>query len=196
MPQLDALCARVIDSYLPDAWGLTRLAGIEDVTDRAVASDLVVSSLEGARTAMIAVGLRERQHAELLGPNGRTMPGPEAGLKEHLELLELDACVSRFPALSRTRRSSRRRRWYTPLRPALGGRRGNETCQKGRSWTCVDVAAPLRLSHADQSISRANKSNLLQKRRGRDSNPRQRKPPETVFEYAASWMKSPCLLGS
>jgi hypothetical protein len=94
MPQLDALRARVIDSYLPNAWGLTRFAGIEDVTDRAVASDLVVSSLEGARTAVIAVGLRERQHAELLGPNGRTMPGPETGLKEHLELLELDACVT------------------------------------------------------------------------------------------------------
>ena len=94
MPELDALRARVIENYLPDAWGLTRFAGIADVTDRAVASDLVVSSLEGARTAVIAVGLRERQHAELLGPNGRTMPGPETNLDEYLELFELDACVT------------------------------------------------------------------------------------------------------
>jgi hypothetical protein len=94
MPELDALRASVIEDYLPDAWGLARFAGIADVTDRAVASDLVVSSLEGARTAVIDVGLRERHYRELLGPNGRTMPGPETSVDEHVELLELDACVT------------------------------------------------------------------------------------------------------
>ena len=84
----------MISDYRPESWGLTRLASIEDVGDRAVASDLVVSSLEGARTAVVAVGLRQRQHAHLLGPYGRTIPGPHTVLDEQLELVELDACVT------------------------------------------------------------------------------------------------------
>jgi len=94
VPELDALRARVIADYHPDAWGLARFASIEDVVDRAVASDLVVSSLEGARTAVVAIGLRQRQHADLVGPNGRTMPGPETSVEFALEQIELDTCVT------------------------------------------------------------------------------------------------------
>jgi|GEM_PF-2906286 len=93
-PNLVALSKRVIEDYDPNVWGLRRLRGIDDVTERAVASDLVVSSLAGVTTAVIDVGLRQHQHAKLLGPNGRTMPGPTTTIGDHLEGVEMDACVT------------------------------------------------------------------------------------------------------
>jgi hypothetical protein len=93
-PLLSALSKRVISEYEPNTWGLHRFAAIADEVDRAVASDLVVSSLAGASTAVTAMGLRQRRHSALIGPNGRTMPGPDASIQEHEDLIEIDACVT------------------------------------------------------------------------------------------------------
>jgi hypothetical protein len=39
------------------------------------------------------LALRERRHAELMGPNGRTMPRPEQ-LDDYMEMFEIDTCVA------------------------------------------------------------------------------------------------------
>ncbi|HEY4099145.1 MAG TPA: hypothetical protein VGM33_26705 [Baekduia sp.] len=93
-PNLAALRQDVIADYSADEWGLSRFSAIEDITDRAVASDLVVSSLEGANTSLIALAVRHDQFERLLGPNGRTMPGPESTVDDYLQLVELDICAT------------------------------------------------------------------------------------------------------
>ncbi len=92
-PKLDLLRQSVISDYSAEGWGLGRFSAIADVIDRAVASDLLVSSLEGVSTALTAMGLRHKRYVALLGPNGRTMPGAHTTLDDHLEFAELDACT-------------------------------------------------------------------------------------------------------
>jgi len=61
--------------------------------------------------------------------------------------------------------------------------RGNETCQKGRSWTCVDAASHCVSATPTSPFpcKQAKSPNLLRKRRGRDSNPRRRNLPRNGF---------------
>jgi hypothetical protein len=46
------------------------------VNQRAVASDLLISLSEGARSALLDLAIASDRYGELLGPNGRTMTGP------------------------------------------------------------------------------------------------------------------------
>jgi hypothetical protein len=92
-PRLDQLIAAVNAEYTADGYGLARFAGIEPTIDRAVASDLAVTSLAGVRSALTILGRRTAQYAALLGPNGKTMPGPDTSLQDHLERIDLDACA-------------------------------------------------------------------------------------------------------
>jgi hypothetical protein len=93
-PNLEGLKREILSDYTPDGWGLGRFSGIKNLTDRAVASDLAVSSLEGVNTSLVALGLRHAHYKRLIGPNGRTMPGPESTVEDHLQLVELDVCAT------------------------------------------------------------------------------------------------------
>lgn len=91
---LPALIELALASYTVEGWGLTQFSTIGDVEQRALASDLLLSALEGVRGHLIDLGLRERQFRRLLGPNGRTMPGADTPTEQLLELVELDACAT------------------------------------------------------------------------------------------------------
>jgi len=92
-PNLDCLESRLSADYHVDDWGLRVFGGVADEVARAVASDLVVSSVLGAKVALRDVALRQRQHADLVGPNGRTMPRPGV-LDDYMVLVESEACIT------------------------------------------------------------------------------------------------------
>lgn len=100
---LDQLERRVVDDYEPEQWGISRFRAIEDVEERAVASDLLISLCEGAKTALLDLAIASQRYTDLLGPNGRTMPGPETRLAERVELAQMDgASTECFRALGST----------------------------------------------------------------------------------------------
>jgi hypothetical protein len=71
--------------------------------------------------------------------------------------------------------------WRRPM--AIRGEwRGNEICEKGRSWTCVDAIELGRPQGDDVAYSPVNNTNLRRKRKGRDSNPRDGSTPPNGFQ--------------
>jgi hypothetical protein len=88
---LDRLERRILDDYEPEQWGIGRFTGIVDVVQRAVASDLLISLCEGAKTALLDLAMASARYTDLLGPNGRTMPGPETTIDDRVEVAQLDA---------------------------------------------------------------------------------------------------------
>src|SRR5689334_15475020 len=96
----DSLERRIIDDYDAEAWGLERYSSIANATDRAVASDLLISLLDGVKTAVLDLAISSDRYAALVGPNGRTMPGPETTLESRVEVAELEtASTGCFRAL-------------------------------------------------------------------------------------------------
>jgi hypothetical protein len=91
---LNRLRASIADDFKADTGGLSRYAAIEDLATRAELSDSLLIALEGAREGLLALALRQRQHAALLGPNGRTMPAPDSSVAEAVELLDLDVSAT------------------------------------------------------------------------------------------------------
>ena len=81
----------ILDNYDPDAWGLGIFGSIDEVAERAVASDLLVSLCEGARGALVDVAMASAGFSELLGPNGRTMPGPTTTLDDHIAIVRMES---------------------------------------------------------------------------------------------------------
>jgi hypothetical protein len=75
---LDELERRILDDNEPGQWGVGRFVGISNVAERAVASDLLISLCEGAKTALLNLAMASARYTDLLGPNGRTS-GPCAG---------------------------------------------------------------------------------------------------------------------
>jgi hypothetical protein len=97
---LNGLERRIVDDYDPARWGIGRYASIDDVVDRAVASDLLISLCEGAKSALLHLVLASNRYDELLGPNGRTMPGPQTTLRDRIETAQMEAaCTECFRAL-------------------------------------------------------------------------------------------------
>lgn len=90
-PQLTRLERRILDNYDPEAWGLGMFGSIDDPAERAVASDLLVSLCEGARGALVDVAMASVGFSELLGPNGRTMPGPTTTLDDHIAIVRMES---------------------------------------------------------------------------------------------------------
>jgi hypothetical protein len=88
---LNGLERRVVDDYDPRHWGLRRYAAISEVAERAVASDLLISLCEGAKTALLDLAIASTRYRELLGPNGRTMPGPDTTLEDRIELTQMES---------------------------------------------------------------------------------------------------------
>lgn len=88
--EIDRTALKQLENDLYEAldaekWGLHQFEGIVDEEQRAVASDLVLSAVEG-----ISVNLREMAISRLdlltaVGPNGRTMPNRDTTVEEVLE---------------------------------------------------------------------------------------------------------------
>ncbi len=77
-----------------------RYGSIADTTQRAVASDLLVSLLDGAKTALLDLALASARYGELLGANGRTMPGPMTSIDDRVALAQMEsASTEAFRAL-------------------------------------------------------------------------------------------------
>ena len=87
-PALHDLIDVFYDDYDAKNWGFSRFGSLTDGT-RALVSDLVLSSADGVVVALREMGLHERAFNRLLGPNGRTMPGPETTPEEYAEMHEL-----------------------------------------------------------------------------------------------------------
>jgi hypothetical protein len=93
---LRALAQALRDSYTAECWGLPQFAAIEDPEQRALASDLLVSVIEGIEVNLREMALCEIDLAELIGPNGRTMPGPETTVEDLIDLKRSHQAVTDF----------------------------------------------------------------------------------------------------
>jgi hypothetical protein len=87
-PALHDLIDVFYDDYDAKNWGFSRFGSLTDRT-RALVTDQVLSSADGVVVALREMGLHERAFNRLLGPNGRTMPGPETTPEEYAEMHEL-----------------------------------------------------------------------------------------------------------
>ena len=76
MPRLASLENQLYESYSVDGWGLYQFAGLADEEQRAVASDILLSATEGVKVNVREFALAVIDVQRLVGPNGRTMPGP------------------------------------------------------------------------------------------------------------------------
>lgn len=95
-PALNALAQALRGSYTAEGWGLSQFAAIEDPEQRALASDLLVSVVEGVEVNLREMALCEVDLAELIGPNGRTMPGPETTIEELIDLKRSHQAITDF----------------------------------------------------------------------------------------------------
>lgn len=75
--------------YDPQVWGFA-VYSIIDERQRALASDLLISSLDGVGSNLIHLALAVRDHQALVGPNGRTMPGPDTTMDERVESVAIE----------------------------------------------------------------------------------------------------------
>jgi hypothetical protein len=95
-PGLTELMEALWNSYSADGWGLHQFVAIEDEEQRAVASDLVLSAVEGIEVNVHELALCETDLAGLVGPNGRTMPGPETTVDELINLKRIHRAITDF----------------------------------------------------------------------------------------------------
>lgn len=86
---LEALREAFAAEYSTETWGFARYASMPSPRARAISSDMVLSSAEAVAVAAREMALHERAFTRLLGPNGRTMPGPHTSDEEYAELHEL-----------------------------------------------------------------------------------------------------------
>jgi hypothetical protein len=86
---LDALRDALHASYSVNEWGFARYASLPDQRARAISSDMVLSSADAVAVAAREMALHERAFARLLGPNGRTVPGPHTSDEQYAEFHEL-----------------------------------------------------------------------------------------------------------
>lgn len=95
-PGLTKLTEALWNSYSADSWGLQQFVAIADEEQRAVASDLVLSAVEGIEVNVYELALCEIDLAALVGPNGRTMPGPETTVEELVNLKRIHRAITDF----------------------------------------------------------------------------------------------------
>lgn len=95
-PGLTELTEILWNSYSTDAWGLAQFVSIADEEQRAVASDLVLSAAEGIEVNLFELALCELDLGRLVGPNGRTMPGPETTIEELIDLKRVHRAITDF----------------------------------------------------------------------------------------------------
>src|SRR4051794_34257637 len=88
-PALHDLVDSLYEAYSADTWGFARYSSLPHKASRALVSDLLLSSADGVVVALREMGLHERSFVRLLGPNGRTMTGPEATADDIAELHEM-----------------------------------------------------------------------------------------------------------
>ena len=95
-PALKTLGEALRVNYTTEGWGLLQFATIEDPEQRALASDLLVSVIEGMEVNVREMALCEQDLAELIGPNGRTMPGPQTTVEELIGLKRSHRAITDF----------------------------------------------------------------------------------------------------
>lgn len=95
-PGLAGLTEALWNSYSADGWGLQQFVVIADEEQRAVASDLVLSAVEGIEVNVCELALCEIDLVALVGPNGRTMPGPETTVEELVNLKRIHRAMTDF----------------------------------------------------------------------------------------------------
>src|SRR4051794_8721425 len=81
-PSLAQLEDVLYADYTTDGWGFDRLAGLADEEQRAIASDLILSAAEGVQVNLREMALCDIDVHELVGPNGRFMPGPDTTVED------------------------------------------------------------------------------------------------------------------
>jgi hypothetical protein len=96
IPSRRSLDERLYAGYEPGAWGLTRLRAIADEEQRAVASDLILSALEGVQVNVREMALSHLDLVRCIGPNGRTMPGPDTTIDSLIEGKRLHQAITDF----------------------------------------------------------------------------------------------------
>ena len=79
-----ALTAALDAELSADAWGYAQLSDISDEVQRATVSDQIRSAAHGVGENLIEARLHELEVAELVGPNGLTMPCTNASINDHL----------------------------------------------------------------------------------------------------------------
>jgi len=77
-------------------WGFAQFIDIEDVEQRAFASDLVLSAVEGVEVNVREMALCAIDYERLVGPNGRTMPAPDATLDELMDWKRIQRTATDF----------------------------------------------------------------------------------------------------
>lgn len=103
VPALKSLWDRLLENYDVAAWGLREFAGISNEEQRAIASDLVLSAVEGAHVNLRELAMSAADVARYSGPNGTTMPGPETTLDDYLDAKRLHRAITEtFRALGST----------------------------------------------------------------------------------------------
>ncbi len=96
VPALKALSASVMEDYSAEGWGITQFSTIADTEQRAVASDLLVSAVEGVQANLRDLALCQIDLMQLVGANGRTMPGPDTTIDELIEMKRMRRAVTDF----------------------------------------------------------------------------------------------------
>ena len=95
-PALKELAIFLMESYSADGWGIAQFSTIADTEQRAVASDLLVSAVEGVQANLRDLALCEVDLLGLVGPNGRTMPGPDTTIDELIEMKRIHRTITDF----------------------------------------------------------------------------------------------------
>lgn len=95
-PQLGKLSEALFEAYTAEAWGFDQFSAIADEEQRAVASDLTLSAVEGVEVNLREMALCLIDLDELVGPNGRTMPGPETTVEELIDGKRTHRAVTDF----------------------------------------------------------------------------------------------------
>jgi hypothetical protein len=93
-PNLARLEDRLYETYSASSWGLLQFGSLEDEEQRAVASDLLLSAVEGVKVNIRELALAVLEVHEHVGPNGRTMPGPDTTLDELMNMKRLHGAIT------------------------------------------------------------------------------------------------------
>ena len=80
--------------YSASAWGLKQFAPLSDVEQRAIASDVVLSAVEGIKVNLREFALGVLDVQDLVGPNGRTMDGPDTTVDDVLNRKRLHRAIT------------------------------------------------------------------------------------------------------
>jgi hypothetical protein len=84
LDEVQALTNRLNADFSADAWGYTQLGDISDEIHRATASDQIRSAARGIEQNLLEARLHELEVADLVGPNGLSMPYADASINAHL----------------------------------------------------------------------------------------------------------------